>query len=84
MQTKLTLRMDEVLIERAKSYSQRTGKSVSQLFADYIKLLPEMEGEAREGRASPLTPIVRSMKGALRGARIDEEDYRRYLVEKHR
>jgi len=26
-----------------------------------------------------LPPIVRSLKGSLRGAEVDEEDYRRYL-----
>jgi len=81
MQTKLTLRIEEELIDRAKSYSQRTGKSVSQLFADYIKMLPGTEKPKDE----PVpTPIVQSMRGVLRGARIDEGDYRRYLEEKHR
>jgi Family of unknown function (DUF6364) len=80
MQTKLTLRIEEELIDRAKSYSQRTGKSVSQLFADYIKMLP---GTGPKEEPTP-TPIVQSMRGVIRGARIDEEDYRRYLEEKHR
>jgi hypothetical protein len=81
MQTKLTLRIEDELIERAKSYSKSTGKSVSQLFADYIKMLPGTETPQED----PVpTPIVQSMKGVSRGARIDEEDYRRYLEEKHR
>lgn len=81
MQTKLTLRIEEELIDRAKSYSQSTGKSVSQLFADYIRMLPGTE-TPKEGPVP--TPIVQSMRGVIRGARIDEEDYRRYLEEKHR
>jgi hypothetical protein len=83
MQTKLTLRMEEDLIERAKSYSQKVGKSVSQLVADYIKVLPEAK-KAGAKEAPSLTPIVRSMIGVLRGANIDEEDYRRHLEEKYR
>jgi hypothetical protein len=43
MQTKLTLRIDEELIERAKSYAHRSGKSVSRLVSDYLVLLPEPE-----------------------------------------
>jgi len=82
MQTKLTLRMEEELIERAKAYSQRVGKSVSQLFSDYVKVLPETNPDSPKSRS--LTPIVRSMKGALRGAKLDEQDYRRHLEEKHR
>jgi hypothetical protein len=83
MQTKLTLRIEEELIDRAKSYSQKTGRSVSQLFADYIKMLPGSEAPVDERAPAP-TPIVESMRGVLRGARIDEEDYRKYLEEKYR
>ncbi len=79
MQTKLTLRLDEELVRRAKAYSKRTGKSVSHLVADYFSLL-----EASERSVTPLTPIVRSLKGVLRGASVSEEDYRGYLEEKHR
>jgi hypothetical protein len=81
VQTKLTLRIEEELIERVKSYSQKSGKSVSQLFADYIKMLPESGGRQSKPQT---TPLVRSLRGLLRGAQIDEEDYRRHLAEKHR
>jgi len=84
MQTKLTLRIEDELIERAKSYSQKTGKSVSQLVADYIKMLPEPGRARSEKTEKTLPPIVRSLKGSLRGAKIEEEDYRRHLEEKHR
>jgi hypothetical protein len=85
MQTKLTLRIDDELIERAESYSQRTGKSVSQLVSDYIKMLPEPGREPSAKKGAPvLTPIVRSLKGSFRGAKIDEKDYRRHLEERHR
>ena len=78
MHTKLTLRMDEALIERAKAYSRTTGKSVSQLVADYLALLQDQPaGEPR------LRPIVGSLRGLLRGAKVGEEDYRRHLEDKH-
>ena len=79
MQTKLTLRIDEELIERAKTYAQRSGKSVSRLVADYLELLPD--SERRQTR--PLTPIVESLRGALAGSGLDEKDYRRHLEEKY-
>ena len=41
MHTKLTLRIDEDLIKRAKTYSRQTGKSVSQLVADYLEMSVE-------------------------------------------
>jgi len=78
MPTKLTLRMDEKLIERAKAHSKATGKSVSQLVADYLAMLEDRPaGELR------LRPIVHSLRGLLRGADLGEEDYRRHLEDKY-
>ena len=79
MQTKLTLRLDDELIDRAKSYARRSGKSVSQLVADYLEMLPE----PGQRRPRPLTPVVESLRGVLAGSGLDEEDYRRHLEEKH-
>ena len=84
MQTKLTLRLEDTLIEQAKAYAGKNGKSVSQLVADYFALLPG-GAEAKEKREErPLTPIVQSLYGLLRGSSLDEADYKRYLEEKHR
>lgn len=79
MQTKLTLRLDQRLIEQAKHYSASSGKSVSQLVADYFVLLTGDGG--RGGRAA--APVTQSLKGVLRHGRLDEADYRRHLEEKH-
>lgn len=79
MHAKLTLRLDEELIRHAKSYSKRTGKSLSQIVADYFARLTAQPAE----RAAAPTPLVRSLRGALRGAEIDETDYRRHLEEKY-
>lgn len=80
MYTKLTLRLDDRLIRRAKRYSDRAGKSVSQLVADYFALIESEEAVS----GTELTPRVRSLIGSLRGASVDEEDYRRHLEEKYR
>ncbi len=79
MQTKLTLRLEEELIQRAKSFAKRTGKSVSQIVAHYFASL---EGTPPENDVE-LTPVVRSLKGALRGADVDIEDYHRHLEDKY-
>lgn len=79
MHTKLTLRIDEELIERAKSYARQSGKSVSQLVSNYLQLLPE----PGRTRPRPLTPIVESLRGVLAGSGLDEQDYRRHLEEKY-
>jgi hypothetical protein len=82
MAAKLTLRIDEGLIERAKAYSKETGKSVSRLVADYLALLPERSGRPRPAPVG-LAPIARSLRGLLRGTGVDERDYRRHLEDKY-
>jgi uncharacterized protein DUF6364 len=83
MQTKLTLRLEQRLIRRAKAYARRTGKSVSELVADFFGRLEEA-GEDAPPREQAQSPAVRSLVGVLKGARVEEEQYRTYLAEKHR
>jgi hypothetical protein len=79
MQTKLTLRLEDQLIEQAKSYAARAGKSVSQIVADYFKLLTSEKIKS----VSPSTPVTQSLRGLLRESKLDEKDYKNYLEEKH-
>jgi hypothetical protein len=83
VQTKLTLRLEQRLIRRAKAYARRTGKSVSELVADFFGRL---EGPTEAGPTDVVaqSPAVQSLVGALAGARVEEADYRAHLVEKHR
>lgn len=78
MNTKLTLRLDQDVIRRAKEYSREVGKPVSRLVEDFFVALTSREEVRLEA-----TPLVRSLRGALAGAEIEETDYRRYLEEKH-
>jgi hypothetical protein len=79
MNTKLTLRMDDNLIESAKQYSAKTGKSVSRIVADLFEII---KNEKIEKNYS-ITPAVLSLKGALKGKSVDEMDYKKYLEEKY-
>ena len=79
MQTKLTIRMDSRLIGRAKAHARRSGKSVSQLVADYFAILDTPV----ESEIDNLPPITRELYGALADAEVDEADYRRHLEEKY-
>lgn len=76
--TKLTLRMDRKLVQRAKSYAKSSGKSVSAIVADFFELLEE-----QGTRAPELTPAVRSLIGVI-SPPTEEREYRRYLDRKHR
>jgi hypothetical protein len=79
MNTKLTLRLDQRLIRRAKAHARRSGKSVSQIVADYFSLL----GGQPQTDDQELTPTVRALKGVLRGRQIDRTAYRKHLEEKY-
>ncbi len=80
MQTKLTLRLDDRLIRRAKAYAQRSDKSLSELVADLFARLQAPAPDETE----PQSPAVRSLAGALEGEDLDRETYRAYLAHKHR
>lgn len=77
MTTRLTLHLDEGLIEKAKTFSRAQGKSVSQLVADYFSALESVD------QALPLPPGVASLRGVLKGEDLDAEDYRRHLRDKY-
>ena len=79
MQGKLTLRLDKLLINKAKIYSQKTGKPVSKLVADYFSLLDSQLVDSD----NKLPPITRRLKGALKGAKINKKDYHEYLEDKY-
>jgi predicted HicB family RNase H-like nuclease len=79
MQTKLTLRLEDQLIEQAKSYAAHAGKSVSQIVADYFKLLTSEKIKS----VSNSTPVTQSLRGLMRETKLDEDDYKKYLEEKH-
>ena len=77
MQTKLTLRLEQDLIRRAKSFAKAHDKSVSQLVSDYFERLSEDQTEHRK------TPLVRPLRGVLKGHDLDQADYVDYLRKKH-
>lgn len=79
MRTKLTLRLDERLVRHAKQYAEQSGKSLSQMVAEYFSAVTSPAEPPSE-----LTPAVSELKGALAGTNVGPEDYGAYLEEKHR
>lgn len=64
MSSKLTLTIDKKVIDGAKKYARGHGRSLSNLIENYLQSLVE-EPEAA-GYESPYSPLVRSLKGAIR------------------
>jgi len=76
MQAKLTLRIEEELINTAKVYSARSGKSVSKIVADLFKSIQNNNGE------DVVTQNVSSLKGVIKN-NISESDYKEHLESKY-
>lgn len=79
MGSKLTLRIDEELIKAAKEYSAKKGKSVSRLVADFFQVIRNEKLVKKQ----EVSPIVKSLKGILKGKEISEKDYKKYLEDKY-
>ena len=62
MNAKLTLTIEESVIEKAKLYAKAQKRSLSNLIEEYLKSI--VGDEKIEG--IPLTPIAKSLKGAVK------------------
>lgn len=72
---KLTLSIDERVIERARQLAEAERTSISSLVEDYLDRLTR----ARDPQGDP--PILARLRGILAGA--DPEEYRRHLERKY-
>ncbi|NLT69120.1 MAG: antitoxin [Verrucomicrobiaceae bacterium] len=79
MQTKLTLRVEEEVIRKAKRIAQQKGTSVSRIFGEFIN------SQAENVMLEDFPPITSSMIGVIRRkeSKVDESDHKKYLEEKY-
>ena len=62
MNTKLTLTIEQTIIEKAKKYANVKGRSLSNIVENYLKAITKEDTiESIE-----LTPIVKSLKGTFK------------------
>jgi formiminotetrahydrofolate cyclodeaminase len=77
MTTKLTLTVEKTIIERAKSYAKKTGRSLSELIENYLENITE------ENNNSDLSPKLKKLVGSVKlPADFDEEKELRSAIEK--
>ena len=79
MQTKLTLRLEDELISKAKFVAQKRGKSLSKMVAEYFRFITKEE----TANVEELPPIVKSLYGSLADTNINEQDYKDHLEKKY-
>jgi len=63
MNTKLTLTIEQEIIERAKNYAKEKNRSLSDIIENYLKILTKSE---RKQKVEKLNPIVKSLKGSFK------------------
>ena len=71
---KLTLTIDQSIIENAKKYAYKRDKSLSYLIENYLKALTKGEAIKKE----ELTPIVKSLIGSFK--LLPSFDYKKKLT----
>jgi hypothetical protein len=82
MDTKLTIKLNEAVIQRAKIYASSRNTSVSRLVENYLDALT---GEQDlEPDISPFVKSIASGKPLEAGWSSWKEDYHQHLEEKHR
>lgn len=65
MNTKLTLTIEQNIIEKAKKYANNKGRSLSSIIENYLKIITNEE----DASDIKLTPIVKSLKGSFKAPR---------------
>jgi hypothetical protein len=74
MNTKLTLTIEQSVIEKAKKYASEKGRSLSDIIENYLKVITKEEEEKKDIK---LTPLVKSLKGSFKAPK--NFDYKREL-----
>ena len=85
METRLTITLDETLIDRAKVYATRHKVTLTKLIEDYVEALAQREGEQTEKTTLELDPLVESLYGiATLPSQIDDKEaYYDHLIKKY-
>ena len=84
MNTKLTLRLNDNVIERAKIYARSHNISLSKMIESYLDSLTKQNEEEKKNVS--ITPLVESLSGVIElPAGFDyKKEYRNYLEEKYK
>jgi hypothetical protein len=78
METKLTLKLDQKVINSVKVYAEKNNRSLSKLVEDYFrKLISEKEPQKR------YSPLVEELSGVISEKDLKNIDYVEYLLKKY-
>lgn len=79
MDTKLTLKLDNSIIEQAKTYAKKKNTSLSKLIESYLDLLVNPKD------TQEVTPLVKSLSGVVNLPKNYDykKDYKKHLTDKY-
>jgi replicative DNA helicase len=78
MNTKLTLTIDQSIIEKAKRYARKKERSLSDLVENYLKAL--VSSNDNDDKTNELTPTVKALKGSFKMSK--DFDYKKELTDR--
>lgn len=80
MDTKLTLKLDNNVIERAKMYARKKNTSISHLVETYLNFLTNPKDEKDE-----ITPLVKSLSGIIDLPKNfdNKKNYKKHIIKKY-
>jgi len=78
METKLTLKMDQEIIQSAKNYAENNKRSLSKLVEDYFRNLITENEPKKE-----FSPLVEELSGIISETDLKNLDYVEYLEKKY-
>lgn len=79
MDSKLTLKLDNTIIEQAKTYAKKKNTSLSKLIESYLDLLVNPQDNQE------VTPLVKSLSGVVDLPKNydSKKSYKKHLTDKY-
>jgi hypothetical protein len=78
METKLTLKLDQAVIQSVKKYAEHNNRSLSKLVEDFFRnLIAEDKPQKR------FSPLVEELSGVISEKDLENLDYVTYLEKKY-
>jgi hypothetical protein len=81
MNTKLTLTIEETIIEKAKLYAKGNNRSLSEMISNYLKVITSDDIKSQ----IEITPIAKSLKGSFKAPKDFnyKKELSKALADKH-
>lgn len=78
MDSKLTLKLEKEVIEKAKFYAKSQHTSLSRLIENYLMTITSEDDQ------ESITPLVKSLSGIIDLREDQKDDYSDYLTKKYK